>query len=475
MRTDIPLSIAAICAAAAAWTPFAGAAQRPNVLLVIADDMTYHDCGAYGSAVVQTPNIDRLAREGMRFDRMFTSTAMCAPTRQQLYTGVWPVRNGAYPNHSRVHDGTRSWAHHFRELGYRCGLAGKNHCKPAASYPWEKVGESASWGLDEIREFIHRDAEQPYFLVAAHKDPHSPWNHGDASQYPPDEIEVPPYLADTPPTRAALSHYYAEITFMDTALGELVSLVDDSGERNNTIVIFTSEQGSSFPFGGKWTCYENGLRTAFIVRWPARVLAGSKTDAMCQYVDVLPTLIAAAGADPQATDTGLAGGPDDGRGFDGISFLPVLLGEGQRHRAYTFGVHTSRGIVNGTDYPVRSVRGERFKYIRNLNHENVFTNLVTQNGQGDSEDNVFASWLAAGNLPTERAKAYQRRPAEELYDLDADPFEITNLAGLTALADVQQELRNELDRWMKQQGDQGLGTERLARERQEKSRSERRP
>ena len=290
-------------------------AERPNVLLVIADDMTYHDYGAYGSGMVRTPNIDRLAQQGMLFQRMFTSTAMCAPTRQQLYTGVWPVQNGAYPNHSRVYDEAKSWVHHFRDLGYRCGLAGKNHCKPAEAYPWEKVGESTEWGLDEIREFISRDASQPFFLVAGHKDPHGPWNHGDTSTYPPDEIEAPPYLVDTAQTREALSHYYAEITYMDAQLGDVLAMVDESGQRDNTMVIFTSEQGASFPFGGKWTCYETGLRTSFIVRWPALVKAGSTTGAMCQYVDVLPTLIEAAGGDPHLIDTGLSGGANDGREY----------------------------------------------------------------------------------------------------------------------------------------------------------------
>ena len=440
-------------------------AERPNVLLVIADDMTYHDSGAYGSDMVRTPNIDRLAREGMLFQRMFTSTAMCSPTRQQLYTGVWPVRNGAYPNHSRVHEGVKSWVHHFRDLGYRCGLAGKNHCKPAEAFPWEPVGSGREWGMDEIREFIVRDPSQPFFLVASHRDPHAPWDHGDSSMYPPGKIEVPPYLVDTPQTREALSRYYAEITYMDAQMGEVLRLVDESGQRENTIVIFTSEQGSAFPFG-KWTCYEAGLRTAFIVRWPARIKAGSTTHAMAQYVDVLPTLVAAAAGDPRAIDTGLSGEPGGGRGFDGISFLPVLLGESERLRDYAYGVHTTRGITRGTDYPVRSVRGERFKYIHNLNHKATFTNVVTEPGSGGGEDTIFASWRAAGEEQAARADLYQRRPAEELYDLETDPYELNNLAGQAQFNNVETQLRRALDRWMKQQGDKGMETELQAHQRQ---------
>jgi uncharacterized sulfatase len=440
------------------------AAERPNVLLFIADDMLYHDCGAYGSDVVRTPSIDRLATEGMRFDRMFTSTAMCAPTRQQLYTGVWPVRNGAYPNHSKVYKGTRSWVQHFKAIGYRCGLAGKNHCNPADSYPWEVVVPAkGSLKMDQIAEFLTRDDDQPYFLVVAHHDPHTPWNHGDATAYPPDSIEVPPYLVDTPETRDALSRYYAEITYMDSELGEVTRMVDENGQRENTIVIFTSEQGSAFPFGGKWTCYENGLRTSFVVRWPERVKAGTQTTAMCQYIDVVPTLLDAVGIDPDSIDTGLRGAAGGGNGFDGRSFLPVLLGNTDRHRNYTFGVHTTRGIINGADYPVRSVRGERYKLIRNLNHEEKFTNAATQDTQDKRP--VFRSWLAAGRAGKKRAMAYHHRPTAELYDLQTDPFELHNLADDPELQPVRKRLQQELDGWMAQQGDAGMPAELAANSR----------
>ncbi len=445
-------------------------ADRPNILLILADDMTYRDCGAFGSTTVKTPNIDRLASEGLRFDRMFTSTAMCSPTRQQLYTGLWPVRNGAYPNHSCVHDGTKSWVHAFNELGYRCGLAGKNHCKPRESFPWQPIGSEKAWDLEDIREFISSAGDTPYFLVAAHRDPHTPWIHGDTSAYPPDRIPVPPYLVDTAATREALSHYYAEITYLDDQMGELLQLVDDSGQRENTLVIFTSEQGSSFPFGGKWTCYENGLHTAFIVRWPPRVQAGSTSQALCQYVDVLPTLLDAVGVDPATIDTGRPGATDGGRGFDGQSFLSVLTGQNEHHREYVFGVHTTRGISHGTDYPIRSVRDERFKYIRNLLHQNTFSNNVTDNAGERPEDGMFDSWLAAGDEQAARANFYEHRPAEELYDLESDPYELHNLAGEPKLADVQSNLRRELDAWMTRQGDEGIGTERRAYERTEKRR-----
>jgi len=453
------------------WLPARGADQ-PNIVLFIADDMLWSDAGCYGSDDAQTPNLDKLASQGMRFTRCFTSTAMCAPTRQQLYTGVWPVRNGAYPNHSGVKPATRSLGHHFADLGYRVALSGKKHYKPAKVFAFETLaggkphdsGKDAKKDLDidAIRRFISRDADQPYFLICATNQPHAPWNRGDAAAYDPAQLRLPPYFADTPETRKAYASYLAEVTYMDALLGEVMAAVDKAGQSDRTIFLFTSEQGIGLPFG-KWTCYEAGLRTGLVVRWPGQIDPGSTTDAMVQYVDIVPTLVEAAGGDPSTIDTGLEGAAGGGRGFDGKSFLPVLINQADAFREVTFGVHTTRGIINGSDcYPIRSARDERFKLILNLNHAAAFRNIA-QRGP------VWDSWLAAAMSGDAQAAAlvqrYQHRPAVELYDLEQDPHELNNRADDPALADVRQRLREQLEAWMKQQGDEGVATELRAKPR----------
>ena len=439
--------------------------RRPNVLLVIGDDMAWNDCEPYGSPDVQTPNMARLAREGMCFDAMFTSTAMCAPTRQQLYTGLYPVRNGAYPNHSRVYDGVRSIVHHLGDLGYRVGLIGKTHFKPRASFPFENLGElndAECWG--RIRAFVQRDTNQPYMLIFASHEPHGPWNRGDQSPYNPAKLTVPPYLVDCPETRTALQKYYAEITTLDDQLGRCMNIVDTSGRRDDTILIFTSEQGSGMPLAGKWTCYDTGLKTVFILRWPKRVRGGTRTSAMAQYVDVAPTLIEAAGGNPDRCNPGR---PDalGKEGFDGRSFLPVLLGQTDKHRQHVYGVHTTRGIIRGSGcYPIRSVRSRRYKYIRNLNHTATFYNVVSTDSQG-----LLEAWKRLGKTDpaaAARARWYQHRPAEELYDVTTDPYELKNLADDPSLAKIKSDLATKLDAWMAQQGDEGIATELQANERQ---------
>lgn len=454
------------------------ASRPPDVVLFLSDDQTWFDIGCYGSADAVTPNIDALAGQGMRFTHCFTSTPMCAPTRQQLYTGLWPVRNGAYPNHSRVYDGVLSLAQHFESLGYRVALAGKQHFNPRASFPFEILlggvahdggnRKAQDFSLDGVARFINRDADQPYFLICASNQPHTPWNRGDASAFDANALTLPPYVVDNTTTRQALTKYLAEITYMDDLLGQVMARIDAAGRADNTITIFTSEQGSTMPFG-KWTCYDAGLRTALVVRWPGRIEPGSTTDAMVQYVDVVPTLLAAAGADPMSLDVGIGGAPEaagNPNGFDGRSFLPVLLGQADAHRQYTFGVHTTRGIIHGNEsYPIRSVRDARYKLIRNLAHDQPFSNLATRG-------EIWDSWLASARQGDEHAAAmvdrYVNRPAVELYDLEEDPFELNNLADNPYYSDVIRTLDAELSRWMAQQGDTGVGTEMLAKERQGK-------
>jgi len=428
----------------------------PNILLAIADDMTWSDAGCYGNADVKTPNIDKLALQGMRFTRCFTSTAMCAPTRQQLYTGLYPVRNGAYPNHSRVKVGTRSIVHYLMDIGYRVGLVGKKHFGPPESFPFENVAGNAD-KHGEIEEFINRDKTQPYCLVVASKQPHSPWSKGRAEDYDPQKLNVPEYMVDTEETRNGLTKYYAEIAYLDGQVGKCMELVDQSGSRDNTLFIFTSEQGSLYPHC-KWTLYDTGIRTAFIARWPKKIKAASVTEAMVQYVDVTPTLVKAAGGEKIAN-------------LDGFSFLPVLMGKRNRHRDVTYGVHTTRGIIAGSEcYPIRSIRTATHKYIMNLNHKSRFSNIITERDRGG----IWSSWVEKARTDPDAAKKVEMfiyRPAEELYDVEKDPYELNNLADDPKYRSLMDSLKNRLLAWMDQQGDKGIETEMLALERQGRRKS----
>ena len=428
-------------------------AKPPNVLIVIADDLNKDSVGVYGSKDVKTPNIDRLAGQGMRFNMAYTSTAMCAPTRQQMYTGLYPVRSGAYPNHSRVKPGTKSLVHYLKALGYRVGLSGKRHFGPPASFPFEQISNKVN--PEAIREFVGRDKEQPFCLIVTSNSPHVPWSAGDASQYDAAKLTLPPYWVDTPEMRQSLTRYYAEITDLDREVGECMSILDETKQAENTAMIFTTEQGSQYP-GCKWTCYENGLNVGFVVRWPGVVKADSVSDAMIHYIDVAPTLVEMAGG--KAID-----------GLDGRSFLGVLQGKTKQHNSVTYGVHTQMNAIGSptTGYAVRSIRAGKWKYIMNLNHTVTYNNALIKN----DKENYWASWVRAAKTDPKAARLVRRylnRPAEELYDLSKDPHELNNIAGEKKQAKVKARLKKQLLDWMASQGDQGQATELAARPKKKK-------
>ncbi len=436
--------------------------ELPNILLFHADDMTWRDCEPYGNTDVFTPNISRLAEEGMCFDNMHTSMAMCSPTRQSLYTGLYPVRNGAYANHSMVHFGVKSVCHYFGNLGYRVALVGKTHHNPVESFPFEFLGgrnhddgSGIDIHIDRIKPLLKQE-KNPFFIVVSSNQPHTPWNRGTVHLYDEKKIAIPEYMVDCEKTRIDLTRYYAEITYTDSLLGVCLDYLKEAEKLENTIVIFTSEQGSSFPMA-KWTCYDLGLKTAFIVKWPGKVKPGSRSNALTQYVDVVPTLLQAAGASPDGYNTGVEDA-NGNNGFDGSSFLNVLLGNKTEHHEYVFGLQTTRGIYSGSAcYPVRSVRSKQYKYILNLNSNSSFLNTVIASSNG-----IYQNWLKiTENDPEMRnyVRRYTRRPKEELYDVVNDPFEIINLAENPVYASVKSRLISELTHWMKVQGDEGIGTE----------------
>ncbi len=402
--------------------------EQPNFLFVIADDCTYWDLECYGGQA-RTPHLNRLCTEGLKFTQCFQAAPMCSPTRHCLYTGIYPVKSGAYPNHTFVKKGTQSIAHYLHAAGYRVALSGKRHINPPASFPFEYSGKKNP-DFDAIDRLLAEcsSAAAPFCVFACSNEPHTPWNKGDASAYPPLELKLPPFFVDTPLTRENYSKYLAEITYYDWQVGQLLELLRKHDVASNTLVIVVSEQGNSFPFA-KWTCYEMGLQSAMIVRWPGKVQAATMTDAMVEYVDVVPTLLAAAGAAAPA-------------GLEGKSFLRVLTGEAKKHKDFVYGMQTTRGIINGApSYGVRSVRSNGYRYILNLTPEVEFRNAVFRNPW-------WKSWEEQARAGDAHAQAmvarYVKRPAEELYDVRRDPLNQTNLAEKPELAAVRAELRQQL-------------------------------
>jgi len=324
---------------------------QANLLLIIADDCTYRDMEVYGGQA-RTPNLNTLAEEGMTFSRCFQAAPMCSPTRHCLYTGLYPVKSGAYPNHTMAYDWVKSIAHYLQDAGYRTHLSGKTHIQPKTVFPFEYSARQNNPDMAAVRTFLGECSKSntPFLLIAASNEPHTPWNKGDPSKYPPASLKLPPVLADTAATRRGFSKYLAEITYFDDQVGQLLALLDESGQRDNTLVVVLSEQGNSLPFA-KWTCYDAGLQSGCIVRWPGRVQPASRSEAMIEYVDVVPTFLDAAGLPKPAI-------------LDGRSFMPVLTGATNAHKSQVFGLQTTRCGTVDTATSSTSPRKPRFKTPR---------------------------------------------------------------------------------------------------------------
>ncbi len=433
----------------------AAADTKPNFLIIMADDCTHTDLPMYGGENAKTPNLDRLASEGLVFNHAYVSEAMCQPCRSELYTGQFPMRNGAAWNHSASRPNTTSVPHHLGKLGYRVGLAGKTHVTPVKAFPFELVpgfdrncvrSPTMPHQLGPISEFIGRDDRQPFCLVVALVEPHVPWVMGDPSKYPPQEIKLPRYLADTDVTRDAYSRYLAEITYMDAQVGQILAVLDASGKADDTLVLFTSEQGAQFP-GCKWTNWDNGMHTGLIARWPGKVTAGNRTDAIVQYADVTPTLV------------DLAGGDVAEHQYDGKSFRETLGDPSKSHRQFAYGIHNN--VPEGPAYPIRTVSDGQYRYIRNLTPDQIYIekHLMGISGDGKLNNPYWSTWVfdSGNNSWTETlVKRYMKRPAEELYHTQSDPYELNNLADDASYAEIKDRLRGELDRWMEAQGDPGV-------------------
>ena len=426
--------------------------SRPNIIIYLSDDHSRDDSGAYGNNVVRTPNLDALAKESLLFTRAFAASPTCSPSRSALMTGLFPMRNGAHPNHGQIKDGIKTWPKYFQEIGYRVVIAGKTDIRPRAAFPFEYVVAKVDPKAPSLHEVLDAKAvdqfladhartnTKPLCLLVDDWNPHVVWAENDG--YDPAKIKLPPYLADTLETRKAMTRYYTDVALMDKTLGACLASMKKYGFENS-LFIYTSDQGAQVPHA-KWNVYDAGLNVPFLVRWPRKVKSG-KTDAMISLIDVLPTCLEAGG--------GKAPGE-----IDGESFLPVVFGKTSKHRDFIFGAHTSDIFFkpNGNElweFPMRCVRTETHKYILNFNPERTFHTHISD-AEGRDGKIYWDTWVeqAKTNPATaELVQNYRHRPAEELYDLRNDPYELHNVAADAKNHKLLLSLRKRTLDWMKQQ------------------------
>jgi len=430
--------------------------KRPHIVMFISDDHGIEYLGCYGNPDIQTPNIDALARDGMKFTNMYAASATCAPSRSVLWTGLYPAHNGCMKNHTVCRSDIKALPSYLRTRGYRVVLVNKFHAKPKEVFDFEYVKATLPRnpahrrryrreGLDTkaverlLADHVQNQGDSPLCLIMADSSPHVTWEPNKI--YDPATLKLPPSIVDTPITRKAMANYFQDITTMDKNVGAVRAMLEKNGIAEDTLFIYTTDQGAEWP-KAKWTLYDSGIHVPFLAVWPRVIPGGTVCNALASFVDITPTFIDTAGGQPPA-------------GLDGKSFLPVLLGRTKTFREAIYASHTADGTMNV--FPQRCVRNARYKYILNLKPENRWTTHFTKvPGIPESHKNVWDSWVEKGKADPQAARLVQlieRHPAEELYDTRNDPYELNNLAATAEMKSTVEHLRAQLKDWLVTQGE----------------------
>jgi len=411
-----------------------------NILILTADDLGYNSVGAYGCRVNNiTPNIDKLAQQGKRFTHAFINSAVSQPCRQSMLTGRYPHNNGA-EGFEPIREDVPTLPEQLKKAGYINGILGKEiHHQPVERFFWDfipfKTEKDSIWrnGNSRTPSLFHeysakffalaKEQKKPFFLIANSHDPHRPFigSREDSTgwgnyippvtrRFRPDEIDVPGYLPDIPDVRKEVAQYFGNVYRCDLNIGAVLDALSESGLSENTVVIFLSDHGASFPFS-KAQCYLNSSKTPLIVRWPGKVdPATIDSTHFISGIDLMPTVMEMAG---------LTLIPD----LDGRSYLPILLDREQDDRDYTYS--TFYQIFAKKRYPMRCVQNDNFGYIYN------FWSDGTTVMSGDATGGLtWKAMVAAGETDPEiarRVELYKHRVPEEFYNFRDDPDALNNL------------------------------------------------
>ncbi len=416
----------------AGWSTSLLSAALPNVIVFIADDMAVEDCGAYGHPKIRTPNIDALAGSGMKFTNAFLTTSSCSPSRCSILTGRYPHSTGGHQLHLPLPAGQVTVSERLRAAGYHTASAGKWHLGEAAKSKFDVVRPRINTWLKTLKD---RPREKPFFMWFAFVDPHRPYRAGAIPEpHKTTDVVVPPFLPDVDETRRDLALYYDEIARMDGVIGRVLAELKEQGEADNTMVVFLSDNGRPFP-RCKTTLYDSGIKTPLIVRFPGSVAAGSVCRSVVSSVDLAPTILDICRVKRPAT-------------FQGYSFTRLLSKPSEMIRRYAFAEHNWHDF----DDHGRSVHSLRFNYIRNY-----YTDIPGTPPADAVRSITYRAMRRlrdAGGLNDDQKGCFTRpRPKEELYDLENDPFELKNLAGVSKFAPVLEKMREALVAWEKETGD----------------------
>lgn len=454
--------------------------EKPNIVLIVSDDHGSEDAGCYGNEKISTPNIDFLAKHGVRLTNAYCTTASCSASRSVILSGLHNHANGQYGHaHSIFHfssfDDIRSLPVMLEDEGYRTATIGKYHVAPESVYRFQErfkgVDSRSNVKMaDMCRDFINA-SDQPFFLYYCSSDPHRgggidesvpthPDRFGNREEgyegvedmtFSAEDVIVPPYLPDTQATRDELTQYYQSVSRLDQGIGRLIKHLQDAGKWDNTVIMYISDNGIAFP-GAKTNLYDPAMRLPCIVKLPGDQNAGTVSDAMITWAYITPTMLDFAGALTDGnripgTGTGDETNPSNGNPrfthFHGTSIKDALETGNSEGFDEIYASHTFHEIT--MYYPMRVVQDRQYKLIWN-----IASGLPYPHASDLWESSTWQSALNGGTgLYAKRGvDAYLHRPPYELFDMNTDPDEVVNLADDDDYAEILGEMKMKLKEFM---------------------------
>lgn len=409
----------------------------PNVIVFIADDAGWRDFGCYGNSAIRTPNIDRLAQEGMRFNQVFLTTPQCSPTRTSLLSGQYAHTLRTEDLHTPLGEEHMILPASLKKASYFSGLIGKSHIGESAEAQFDLVAplKEGEPQLSDLERLLDEAGDAPFFVWYAFSDPHRGYQPGAIDNpHDPKAVEVPPYLIDNSETRQDLALYYDEIGRMDRNIGQVLQLLEEQGKRSNTVVFFLSDNGKPFT-RAKGTLYDAGIRTPLIVNWPGVVEPGTTYDGLLSAIHLSPTIAAIAGVAP-------------GSSMVGRSLLPLLKQTGEDADPFVF----SERNWHDCDEHMRSVRSDSFKLIKNAYIE--WPHGTAADLAGSPSHQALLRAKEQEQLTDAQALVFQvPRPEIEFYNVKEDPWELNNLAYDARYRKKIQQHYTALQQWQQQTND----------------------
>lgn len=421
-------------------------ATRPNILWLIAEDFGPH-LGCYGTKEVHTPNLDRLAAEGVRYTKFFTTAPVCSPSRSAFMTGMYQTTIGAHNHRAhrddgyRLPEGVRLLSEWTRDAGYFTAnirqLPQQFRFRGTGKTDWNFTPPAMAFDSDR---WIDLKANQPFFAQINFPETHRAFHAPKRAD--PAKVEIPPYYPDHPITREDWAKYLDSATELDRKVGLVLDQLEKDGLADNTVVIFFGDNGAAH-VRGKQFCYDSGLHVPLIIRWPTKLSppthyrAGTVDNRLIAAIDLAPTMLALAGADKPAKMQG-----------------EIFLGDhAAKPREYVFG---ARDRCDETVFRFRTVRDARYRYIRNFTPDRPFLQANNYKERQYPVWNLIKELNAQGKLtPEQQFLAAPTMPEEELYDLEADPHEVKNLVNSPEHREVLARMRRVLAEWIDESDDQG--------------------